>query len=165
MNYIQITEYDTANGSGIGTVLWVSGCNHNCEGCHNPQTHNPNAGVPFTQHTLTKLVESLNHPFISRLTLSGGDPLFPANRTPITEICKQIKSVHPTKKIWLYTGYVWEQINSLEIMNYIDVLVDGEFILSMKNLNLLYRGSSNQRLIDVPKSLGLLCPVCITQEV
>lgn len=149
MNYIQITEYDTANGTGIGTVLWLAGCNHNCVKCHNPQTHNPLAGQKFTQQTLDKLIASLNHPYISRLTLSGGDPLFPANRTEVTELCKQIRQRLPDKAIWLYTGYVWEDVADLEVMKYIDILVDGEFVVSQKNLNLKYRGSSNQRLINV----------------
>ena len=153
MNYIKITEFDTANGIGIGTVLWVSGCNHNCEGCHNPQTHDPAVGHPYTEQTYKRIVKTLEHPYISRLTLSGGDPLYPANRQAVTELCKGVKQTYPDKKIWLYTGYSWEGIKSLEVMKYIDYVVDGKFIQSLKDLNLEYRGSSNQRIIDVQKSV------------
>lgn len=153
MNYIKITQFDTANGLGIGTVLWVAGCEHNCPQCHNPQTHNPNAGRKFTNDTLEFLLKTLEPDYISRLTLSGGDPLYPDNRTCTTKIAMDVKANFSEKKIWLYTGYTFEEIADLPVLDYVDVLVDGRFIVAQKDLNLLYRGSANQRVLDVPKSL------------
>ena len=146
MNYIKIDEYDTANGKGIGTVLWVAGCSHNCLECHNPQTHNPNNGIQFTSDTLEQLIQSLEHPYVTRLTLSGGDPLFPANRVPITQIVFNVKLRVPKIKIWLYTGYTYEDIKHLVVLDKVDYLVDGKFELSKRDLNLDFRGSSNQRI-------------------
>ena len=105
MNYIKITQFDTANGIGIGTVLWVAGCEHHCPQCHNPQTHNPNAGREFTTSTLEFLLKTLEPPYIKRLTFSGGDPLHPDNRTRVTGIAMDVKANFPEKEIWLYTGY------------------------------------------------------------
>ena len=153
MNYIKITQFDTANGIGIGTVLWVSGCEHNCAQCHNPQTHSTSAGRKFTDDTLEFLLNTLEPKYISRLTLSGGDPLHPENRFMSEIIAKSVKDRYPEKKIWVYTGYNFEEIQNLSIINYTDVLVDGKFIVSQKDLNLLYKGSSNQRVIDIKSTL------------
>lgn len=147
MNYIKIDEFDTANGEGIGTVLWLAGCNHNCPGCHNPQTHDPKAGKPFNTQTMTTLLASLEHPYVSRLTLTGGDPLYPPNRMDIFKIAMTVKLYYPSIKIWLYTGYTYEDVKDLPVFKYIDVVVDGRFILAKRNLNLPYMGSENQRLI------------------
>ena len=154
MNYIKITQFDTANGLGIGTVLWVSGCDHHCPQCHNPQTHSLTAGRKFTDNTLEMLLDTLKPEYISRLTLSGGDPLHIENRKTSLEIVKAVKNLFPQKKIWLYTGFNFEDIKILSIIPFIDVLVDGKFIVEKKDLNLLYRGSSNQRLIDIPKTIA-----------
>lgn len=159
MNYIKITQFDTANGLGIGSVLWVSGCEHNCPQCHNPQTHNLNAGKKFTEDTLEFLLKTLEPKYISRLTLSGGDPLHPENRVASFRIAKMVKSKFPEKSIWVYTGYEFDEIKLLSIIPFIDVLVDGKFMIEKKDLNLLYRGSSNQRLIDVQKTLAKNCVV------
>lgn len=153
MNYIKITQFDTANGIGIGTVLWVAGCTHNCKGCHNPQTHNPASGKLFTNATLEKLLASLSPPYISRLTLSGGDPLFEDNRAEVYKILLEVRKQYPEKKIWVYTGYDWDDIKGLPLMELIDVVVEGKFILEQRDLTLLYKGSRNQRVIDVQKSL------------
>lgn len=152
-NYMKISRFDTANGSGIGSVLWMAGCNHNCEGCHNPETHDPKAGKKFDCSTLEELMESLNNPHIKRLTLSGGDPLFPDNRGASTLIAKVFKLTYPNKKLWVYTGYRFEQLKDLDILESIDVLVDGPFVLDKKDISLPFCGSSNQRVIDVPKTL------------
>ena len=152
MNYIKITQFDTANGIGIGTVLWVAGCEHNCLQCHNPQTHNPNAGKKFTSSVQDFLIKTLEPPYITRLTLSGGDPLYPDNQSCITEIAKNVKANFPEKKIWLYTGYTFEDIDHLPVLNYVDVLIDGKFMIEKKDLNLLYRGSANQRVIDIQET-------------
>ena len=143
MNYIKITPIDIANGPGCRTVLWTAGCSHHCKECHNPDTWNPNAGQLFDENAKKELFDVLGKHFIRGITLSGGDPLYKGNVDEITELCKEI---------WCYTGYVYEEIKDLELMKYIDVLVDGEFQIDKKDITLLFRGSSNQRLIDIPKT-------------
>lgn len=153
MNFCKISQWDTANGLGIGLVLWVSGCPHHCEGCHNPTTWDASAGQEFTQDTLNTLLDLLSHPHIGRITLSGGDPLAVYNRTTILAVVKATKEKFPQKKIWCYTGYLWDEIKDLALVKHIDVLVDGKFIQEQKDLTLNWCGSTNQRVIDVQKSL------------
>lgn len=152
MNYIKITPIDIANGPGCRTVLWTAGCSHHCKECHNPDTWNPNAGQLFDENAKKELFDVLGKHFIRGITLSGGDPLYKGNVDEITELCKEIKEKMPEKDIWCYTGYVYEEIKGLELMKYIDVLVDGEFQIDKKDITLLFRGSSNQRLINIPKT-------------
>lgn len=149
MNYVAIDQFDTANGLGIGTVLWVSGCEHNCPQCHNPQTHDPNFGQKWTNHQMDFLLKTLEPDYITRLTISGGDPLYPANRVEVENILRVVKTIYPHKVIWLYTGYLYEQVKTLELMKYVDVLVDGPFIIAQKSINLKFRGSANQRIIHL----------------
>lgn len=152
MNYQKITKVDIANGEGVRVVLWVSGCDHHCRGCHNPQTWDPDSGQMFTKETFTELVEALNKPYTSGLTLSGGDPLHPKNVEVVKWICQQVKELFPEKTIWLYTGYTWEEINHYTwIMDLVDVLVDGEFMEDLKDISLPFCGSRNQKVIDVKK--------------
>lgn len=146
MNYHNITYEDMLNGEGLRVVLWVAGCNHNCTGCHNPETHDINGGIPFDQKAKEELFDHLNKEYIDGITFSGGDPLHPNNRETITNLAREIKT-NTNKTIWLYTGYIYEQVKNLEVMRYIDVLVEGPFILELKNDNLEWRGSSNQRII------------------
>lgn len=155
MRYLKISNFDTANGLGIGNVLWVSGCSHHCPQCHNPQTWDKNAGEEFTEEVLDNLLDKLKRPFIKRLTLSGGDPLFLGNRDEITNVVRKVKKNFPNIKIWCYTGYLWEEVKDLPCMDYIDVLVDGEFKIDLKDITLPFCGSSNQRVIDVQKSLKM----------
>ena len=143
------------NGDGIRTVLWVSGCNHKCKGCQNPITWDENYGVEFDESATKELFNNLNKPHISGVTFSGGDPLFPGNRNTITQLAKQIKSIYPNKTIWLYTGYLWEEIKDLEVVKYLDVIVDGEFIEEQLDVKLHWKGSTNQRVIDVQDSIKL----------
>lgn len=152
MNYIKINKVDIANGIGIRVSLWVAGCNHHCLNCHNPETWNEKAGQPFTEETKGKLFKLLSKDYIDGLTLSGGDPLFPNNREPLTELCKEVKEKFPNKTIWCWTGYLYEQVKDLPIMEYIDVLVDGPYIDSQRDITLNWRGSPNQRVIDVQKT-------------
>lgn len=152
MNYVKLTKFDIANGPGIRTVLWVAGCNHRCRGCHNPETWDPTAGTAFHTSVLDEIVESLSHPYIAGLTVSGGDPLYPDNRITITSILSHIKELYPDKSIWVWTGYLYEDVKDLLIMDYIDVLVDGPFILEDRDITLKYKGSPNQRVIDVRRS-------------
>lgn len=155
MKYLKISNFDTANGLGIGNVLWVSGCSHHCPQCHNPQTWDKNNGEEFTDSVLEYLIEQLKRPYIKRLTLSGGDPLFVGNRDAITNIVYKVKKCLPNICIWCYTGYSWEEVKDLPCMDYIDVLVDGEFKIDLKDITLPFCGSSNQRVIDVQKSLKM----------
>ena len=152
MRYHNITKDDMLNGDGLRTVLWVSGCDHCCKDCQNPITWDPNGGLVFDAEAKEELYEVLGRDYISGLTLSGGDPLYATNRDEILKLVKEVKERFPTKTIWMYTGFLWESIKDLEIMNYIDVLVDGEFEVDKKDVQLLWRGSANQRVIDVPKT-------------
>lgn len=167
MNYIKITTDDIANGEGIGVVLWVSGCRLHCKGCHNPQTWDFNAGVPFTEESMQELLNALDKPYITRLTISGGHPLEEENLSAIYSICKIVNEEFPDKTIWVYTGYKWENLLAKSLvngafrvlLNHIDVLVDGAYIDEQRDLTLAYRGSSNQRVINVPFSRMDINPV------
>lgn len=152
MRYHNITKDDMLNGDGLRVVLWVSGCDHCCKDCQNPITWDPNGGLLFDEEAKAELYEVLNRDYISGLTLSGGDPLYVTNREDILKLVKEVKEKFPKKTIWLYTGFLWESIKDLEIMNYIDVLIDGEFVAEQLNTQLYWRGSANQRVIDVQKS-------------
>ena len=153
MRYHNITTDDMLNGDGLRTVLWVAGCTHCCKECQNPITWDVNGGVPFDEAAKQELFEKLNHDYISGITFSGGDPLHPLNRDPITALAKEINETFPDKTIWLYTGFLWEDLQNEEILKYIDVLVDGEFMIDLLDTKLKWCGSSNQRIIDVPASL------------
>ena len=153
MNYNKITTCDIANGDGIGVVLWCQGCDLRCTNCQNQETWEYNGGRPFTEYDFDMLLLELRKPYNKRLTLSGGHPLAPHNLETSTEICRVVKSIMPDKKIWLYTGYNFEDIIDYQILKYVDVLVDGPFIQDQYDITLAFRGSSNQRLIDVQASL------------
>ena len=153
MNYVQMSLYDTANGEGIRTTLWVSGCSHHCKECHNPKTWDKNYGIEFTSNDLKYLIQSIDNEHISGVTLSGGDPLFKSNVDTVECICEMVKRKLPSKTVWMYTGYLWEDVCDLPLMKFVDVLVDGEFDISKKDVSLPFCGSSNQRVIDVQKSL------------
>lgn len=153
MNYHDITKEDMLNGEGLRVVLWVSGCNHHCKGCQNPITWDENGGLYFDDSAETELVEALNKPHIDGITFSGGDPLYPANRSEVFRLIKKIRKLLPKKTIWLYTGYKWEDIRALEDINLIDVVAEGEFIESLKNNKIHWIGSTNQRVINVKETL------------
>ena len=128
MNYLAITKNDMLNGDGLRVVLWVAGCSHECEGCHNPHTHNPNSGELFTDKQKYEIFQELAKDHISGITFSGGDPLHPNNRTEVIEFAKEIKETFPDQTIWLYTGYRFESIlrsSFAQILDYVDVMVDG----------------------------------------
>ena len=159
MRYLKIENVDIGNGLDVGSVLWVSGCSHHCPQCHNPQTWDKNAGEEFTGEVLDNLLEKLKRPYIKRLTLSGGDPLFLGNRDEITNVVRKVKKNFPNIKIWCYTGYLWEDVKDLPCMDFIDVLVDGEFKVELRDITLPFCGSSNQRIINVKESLKKGCVV------
>ena len=141
------------NGDGLRVVLWVAGCSHCCRECQNPVTWDPDGGLLFDEAAEAEIMEQLEKPYISGITFSGGDPLHPANRLDVLRLMTQIKERFPDKTIWLYTGDSWENIMHYSVMRYIDVLVDGEFEVEKKDTKLLWKGSRNQRVIDVKKTL------------
>lgn len=153
MRYHDITKEDMLNGDGLRVVLWVSGCSHCCKDCQNPLTWDPNGGLLFDEEAKKEIFDQLDKDYISGITLSGGDPLNINNITDIRNLCAEIKDKYPNKTIWLYTGSTWEEVKNDPIMIYIDIIVDGEFIVDLKDNKLLWKGSSNQRVIDVQKSL------------
>ena len=157
MRYHNITKDDMLNGDGLRTVLWVSGCSHCCKDCQNPITWDPNCGLSFDDKAKQELFAELSKDYISGVTLSGGDPLYFGNRSDILKLVKEIRELFPCKTIWMYTGFVWEAVAGLEIIKYIDVLVDGEFLAEQKDTQLYWRGSANQRVIDVLASLKEGC--------
>ncbi len=153
MRYHNITKDDMLNGAGLRVVLWVSGCEHRCYNCHNKITWDINTGLQFDKKAKDEIFSQLKKDYIKGLTLSGGDPLHIQNRQDILSLVKEVKNTFKEKDIWLYTGYVWEDINKLDIIKYIDILVDGKYIQDLANESLKWRGSSNQRVIDVKKTL------------
>ena len=158
MNYEKIDKCSVSNGSGVRAVLWISGCGIHCRNCHNQQTWDFDSGIPFTEETMQELLYDLSKPYIKGCTLSGGHPLDPLNAPEVLKIVKRVKMVFPNKDIWIYSGYEWENIikdeTLREIMKYTDILVDGPYIDELRDVSLAFRGSSNQRIIDVQKSLS-----------
>ena len=155
MNYHYITKDDMLNGDGLRVVLWVAGCNHQCEECQNPITWDITGGLLFDEEAENELFEALDKPYISGITFSGGDPLHPFNRSEVFRLMKKVKELYPTKTIWVYSGFLWDDFAKFEEMKYVDVFVDGRFVKSLKDDKLQWVGSSNQRIIDVQKTLAL----------
>ena len=164
MNYHKIEKTSIANGTGIRVVLWVSGCSLHCKGCHNPETWSLNSGKLFDEDAKKELFEALDKPYIQGITFSGGHPLEYENLNKIYELIIEIKDKYPNKDIWLYTGYHFEDIiNSplrdinttlrRRIVEMCDVVVDGKYVDELRDITLKWRGSSNQRVIDVKESL------------
>ena len=154
MKYHNITHCDMLNGNGIRVVLWVSGCDHRCKGCQNPITWDVNNGIPFDEDAYQEIINDLEQDYCSGLTLSGGDPMHTANRESILKLCQNIKKSYPNKTIWMYTGYTFEEIQDSPILKYIDVLVDGEYIEELKDIEAHWVGSTNQRVILVQETLN-----------
>ena len=152
MRYADITTCDIANGEGIGVVLWCQGCSLDCPGCQNQCTHAVAEGKEFTSREENLIINELNRKHISRLTLSGGHPLEPYNIDACLDLCRRVETEAPSTTIWCYTGWLWEDVKDLAIMKYIDVLVDGPYVESLRDITLPWCGSSNQRVIDVQAS-------------
>ena len=153
MNYHNITKDDMLNGDGLRVVLWTSGCTHRCDGCQNPQTWEVDSGIPFDEAAKKELFDALQPDYVSGITFSGGDPLHPFNRETVLALAKEIKQTMPNKTVWLYTGFLWEEVKDNIELDNIDVLVDGEFQKELNDNTLKWVGSSNQRIIDVQKTL------------
>ena len=158
MRYHNITKDDMLNGDGLRVVLWVAGCSHCCKDCQNPITGDPNGGLLFDEAAKQEIFEQLDTSYISGITFSGGDPLHAANRLEVRNLIEEIKQKYPDKTIWMYTGDLWEHILHYPVMKNVDVLVDGEFIVEQKDVKLLWKGSKNQRVIDVQKTLAQTDP-------
>lgn len=154
MNYHNITKCDILNGEGVRVVLWVSGCSHHCKNCHNAVTWDENGGLLFDETAKQELFDAINNPDIDGITFSGGDPLFLGNRETIGNLVEEIKQKFPNKNIWLYTGFLWEDVKHLSFLKDVDVLIDGRFEQEKFSTKALWRGSTNQRVIDVKKSLN-----------
>ena len=163
MNYGNIKLFDIADGPGVRTTLFVSGCRHHCPGCFQPETWDFDYGESFTHETEQRILESLASDYVDGLTLLGGEPMEPENQRALLPFVKRVREMYPGKNIWCYTGYTLESDlmrggrafceATEELLGLIDVLVDGEFILAEKDITLLFRGSRNQRLIDLPATL------------
>lgn len=163
MNYATIKNCDIANGPGVRVSLFVSGCTHHCPGCFNEVAWDFHYGEPFTQEVIDRILAMLAPDYIRGLTLLGGEPFEPENQGPVLELVRQVREKYPNKTIWAFSGYLYEKISSGtlgdwkitgELLELLDVLVDGPFIEAKKNLSLRFRGSENQRLIDVPATLS-----------
>ena len=163
MNYATIKNCDIANGPGVRVSLFVSGCTHRCPGCFNEVAWDFEYGEPFTEETIEMIIRMMEPAHIKGLTLLGGEPFEPQNQPDLVKLLRRVKEVYPEKSIWAFSGYLFDKdilawhLGPREIteeyLGYLDVLVDGPFILAKKNLSLRFRGSENQRLIDVPESL------------
>lgn len=163
MNYGEIKFNDIANGEGVRVSLFVSGCTHHCKNCFNKETWDFNFGKPFTSETENEIISALAPEYINGLTLLGGEPMEPANQKALLPFVKKVKATYPNKTIWCYSGYLFDDELlkpsraycpwTRELLSYIDILVDGEFKDELKDITLRFKGSSNQRVIDVQKSL------------
>ena len=163
MNYATIKKYDVANGPGVRVSLFVSGCSHHCKGCFNQEAWDYNYGNAFTEQTEEEVMEALKPDYIKGLSLLGGEPLDLKNQEGILPVVKKAKELYPDKPIWCYTGYLFDKQvvgemaknnqTTNELLKYIDYVVDGQFVEALKNPSLKFRGSANQRIIDVQKSL------------
>jgi len=163
MHYGEIKTCDIANGAGVRSTLFVSGCRNACPGCFNPETWSFSYGEEFTREAADRLIESLRPGFVAGITILGGEPMEPENQEVLAPFLERVRAELPDKSIWLYSGFTWEELTHGEnrartpfterILATLDVLVDGRFVLALKDITLRFRGSSNQRILDVPASL------------
>ena len=159
MKYAKIKKTDVANGPGVRVSIFVSGCHHHCEGCFNSEAWDFNYGNDFTEDTIQEIIEAMNHDYITGLSLLGGEPFELINQKGLLPLLKKVKEVYPDKTIWAYSGFLYDELKEMdypetkEILSLIDVLVDGKFVESLKDPNLYFRGSSDQRVIDMKKTL------------
>ena len=163
MNYASIKNCDIANGEGVRVTLFVSGCTNHCENCFQPETWDFGYGEPFTPAVEDRLIEMLRPGFINGLTMLGGEPMEPQNQRALLPFLRRVRKELPEKTIWAFSGFTWEELNTPgshpccevtpELLSLLDVLVDGRFVQALYDISLRFRGSSNQRIIDVPKTL------------
>ena len=153
MHYGAIKKNDIANGLGVRVSLFVSGCRNHCEGCFQPQTWDFEYGQPFTKEVEDEILEALRPDWIQGLSILGGEPMEAENQEVLLPFLKRVKKEYSNKDVWLYSGYLYEQIKDAELLQYVDVLVDGPFVETLKDPSLAFRGSSNQRILNVQESL------------
>lgn len=162
MNYATIKKNDIANGEGVRVSLFVSGCRHHCKNCFNREAWDFGYGAPYTEEIEQEILDALKPMYVAGLSLLGGEPFEPENQETVLSLVKKVKALYPEKNIWCYTGFLFENIRdgrvgdanvANELLSHIDVLVDGRFVEEQKDLSLLFRGSVNQRILDLPKSL------------
>ena len=154
MRYNKIRKMDISNGPGVRVSIFMQGCVFNCKNCFNPETHDFNGGKEFTEDTIKKVLDLCKESHIVGLSILGGEPLHPKNIEGTTKLAKTFKEKYPEKNLWIWSGFLYENLKELEIINYIDVLVDGVYKDELHNPTLSWRGSENQRVIDVKKSLN-----------
>ena len=164
MHYADIKQYDVANGPGVRVSVFVSGCTHYCKGCFNEEAWDFNYGTPFTEETIQTVLKYMEPSYVKGLTVLGGEPMEPQNQPAVLALLKKVKEAYPEKPVWMFSGYdfekdilghMWEKIpETKEILSFLEVLVDGEFVEELKNLSLRFKGSSNQRTILVQESLS-----------
>ncbi len=153
MHYNKIRKMDISNGPGVRVSIFVQGCTFHCKNCFNPETHDFNGGKEFDDDTIKKVLDLCQNDSIRGLSILGGEPLHPKNIEEVTRLAKTFKETYPNKDIWVWTGFHFEDLKEKEIFHYIDVLVDGQFDEELKDPRLKWRGSSNQRVIDIKRSL------------
>lgn len=153
MRYNKIRKMDISNGEGVRVSIFMQGCTFNCKNCFNPETHSFDVGKEFTEDTINRVLELSGNENVEGLSILGGEPLHPKNIEGTTLLSKRFKEKYPNKNIWVWTGFLFENLKDSEVMKYIDVLVDGQYVDELHNPMLKWRGSSNQRVIDVQKSL------------
>ncbi len=153
MRYNKIRKMDISNGPGVRVSIFMQGCEFNCPNCFNPETHDFNGGKEFTDETINKVLELCNREEMAGLSILGGEPMHPKNIEATCKLAKAFKEKYPNKTIWVWSGFLFDQLKNEEVLNYIDVLVDGQFVQKLANPTLKWKGSSNQRVIDVKKSL------------
>lgn len=153
MRYNKIRKMDISNGEGVRVSIFMQGCTFNCKNCFNPETHSFDGGKEFTEDTINRVLELSGNENVEGLSILGGEPLHPKNIDGTTLLAKRFKEKYPNKNIWVWTGFLFENLKDREVMKYIDVLVDGQYVDELHNPMLKWRGSSNQRVIDVQKSL------------
>lgn len=156
MHYNKIRKMDVSNGEGIRVSIFMQGCVFNCKGCFNPETHDFNGGKEFTDETIDRVLELCSKEYIVGLSILGGEPLHPKNIDGTTKLAKKFKEVYPNKTIWVWSGFLFDRdLKGKEVLNYIDVLIDGQYNCDLYSPRLKWKGSENQRVIDVKKSLEL----------
>ena len=171
MNFADIKRVDVANGPGVRVSLFVSGCTHRCPGCFNPEAWDFSFGSPFGEEQVREILSLLDKPYIRGLSLLGGEPFEPANQPAVLDLVRRVREALPGKDVWCYTGYLFEELaagrvgeHSRELLEQLDILVDGPYVQAQRSLELRFRGSANQRILDVPASLREGRAVCLPED-
>ena len=153
MRFNKVRNMDISNGPGVRVSIFMQGCSFNCKNCFNPETHDFNGGRPFDDKIIKEVVDLCDKDYIAGLSILGGEPMHPTNIDGTMKLAKAFKEKYPNKTVWVWSGFLFENLKDKEALKYIDVLVDGQFVEELKNPKLEWKGSSNQRVIDVPASL------------